>query len=306
MENKRILVTGGTGMVGKYLKDILPKAEYVGSKDFDLRDRKETENLFGTYRPTHVIHLGARVGGILGNIAYPAEFYNDNTLMNTNVLMASKKHNVKRFTAMLSSCMYPDVVAQYPMTEDDVHLGPPAAANFSYGFTKRSLLVAIDAYNKQYGTKYNYLTPCNLYGEHDRFDDPNKCHFITALIRKIIDAENDGKNEINLFGTGAPLRQFMYAGDLARVIKIVIENDITDSFNIATMEENTISDMANIALGVLNKNMNVVFDATKPDGQYRKTISNQKMLASIGEFEFTHLKDGIKKVYNEVIKIYGK
>ena len=196
MENKRILVTGGTGMVGKYLKDILPKAEYVGSKDFDLRDRKETENLFGT---------------------------------------------------------------------------------FSYGFTKRSLLVAIDAYNKQYGTKYNYLTPCNLYGEHDRFDDPNKCHFITALIRKIIDAENDGKNEINLFGTGAPLRQFMYAGDLARVIKIVIENDITDSFNIATMEENTISDMANIALGVLNKNMNVVFDATKPDGQKSLQRGNKNL-----------------------------
>jgi GDP-L-fucose synthase len=194
----------------------------------------------------------------------------------------SKKHNVKRFTGVLSTCMYPDVVENYPMTEKDVHLGPPANANFSYGFTKRSLLVGIEAYNKQYGTEYNYLIPCNLYGEYDHFDDPNKCHFITALIRKIIDSENEGRDEITLFGTGSPLRQFMYA------------------------EENNIKDMAEITLKALGKDMKVVFDTDKPDGQYRKTVSCKKMLESVGDFEFTKLEDGVKKVYNEVIKKYGK
>jgi nucleoside-diphosphate-sugar epimerase len=202
--------------------------------------------------------------------------------------------------------MYPDVVDNYPMTEEDVHLGPPSYANFSYGFTKRSLLVAIGAYNQQYDTKYNYLVPCNLYGEYDHFDDPNKCHFITALIRKIIDAENQGKDEITLFGTGNPLRQFMYAGDLARVIKLMIEKDVTESFNVATPEENSIGDMAEITLNALGKDMNVNFDTTKPDGQFRKSVSCEKMLNNIGEFEFTKLKDGVTKVYNEVIKKYGR
>ena len=303
---KKILVTGGTGMVGKYLQDILPEAVYIGSKDFDLRNKNEVRDMFKQHKPTNVIHLGAKVGGILENLAYPGDFYNDNTLINTNVLMEAKNNNTKRFTAILSTCMYPDVVDTYPMTEKDIHKGPPSFANFSYGFTKRSLSVAIDAYNKQYDTEYNYLIPCNLYGEYDHFDDPEKCHFITALIRKIIDAENNKTNTINLFGTGTPLRQFMHAGDLARAIKLVIENDITESFNVATPEENSIKDMAKIAIDVLDKNMGVVFDSTKPDGQHRKTVSCQKMLNNIEGFKFTPLKEGIEKVYNIIIKKIGK
>ena len=303
---KNILVTGGSGMVGKYLKNILPQATYMSSKDCDLKDSKQVDEYWGDMKPEVVIHLGAKVGGILENLTSPADFYNENTLINTNVLIMSKKHNVNRFTGILSTCMYPDVVDNYPMTENDVHLGPPSEANFSYGFTKRSLLVGIEAYNKQYGTEYNYLIPCNLYGEYDHFDNPNQCHFITALIRKIIDSENEGRDEITLFGTGEPLRQFMYAGDLARTIKLVIENDITESFNVATPEENNIKDMAEITLNALGKDMNIVFDTDKPDGQYRKTVSCEKMLESVGDFKFTKLEDGVKKVYNEVIKEYGK
>ena len=302
----KILVTGGTGMVGKYLQNILPDAVYIGSKDYDLRNAGDVEKCFTTYKPYRVIHLGAKVGGILENLEYPGDFYNDNTLINTNVLIAAKKHGVKRFTAILSTCMYPDKIDKYPMDEKDVHKGPPSFANFSYGFTKRSLMVAIDAYNKQFKTKYNYIIPCNLYGEYDHFDDPNKCHFITALIRKIIDADNEGSNQINLFGTGKPLRQFMYAKDLARTIKLIIDKDITDSFNVATSEERSIEDMAKIALEVLNKDFTINFDTNKPDGQYRKTVSNKKMLENGGEFTFTSLKDGIKNVYDKIKKEYGK
>ena len=303
---KRILVTGGTGMVGKYLQEILPNATYIGSKQCDLTNYNQVDQFWNHIEPTNVIHLGAKVGGIVENLNYPADFYDINTIMNTNVLKVSKKHNVKRLTGILSTCMYPDVVETYPMTEDNIHDGPPSFANFSYGFTKRSLSVGIDAYNKQHGTNWNYLIPCNLYGEYDHFEDPEKCHFITALIRKIIDVENNGEENITLFGTGSPLRQFMHASDLARVIKIVIENDITESFNVATPEENSIKDMATITLDALDKNMGVVFDSDKPDGQYRKTVSCDKMMSLISDFEFTKLKDGVVKVYEEVIKKYGK
>ena len=304
--DKKILVTGGTGMVGRYLQHILPEVKYIGSKDCDLTDVKQVDELWSDLKPTNVVHLGAKVGGIVENLNYPADFYEINTIMNTNVLRISKKYNVTRFTGILSTCMYPDVVETYPMTEDNIHDGPPSFANFSYGFTKRSLSVGIEAYNKQHGTNWNYLIPCNLYGEYDHFDDPEKCHFITALIRKIIDAENNGEENITLFGTGSPLRQFMHASDLARVIKVVIENDITESFNVATPEENSIKDMATITLEALDKNMGVVFDSDKPDGQYRKTVSCDKMMSLINDFEFTKLKDGVVKVYNEVEKVYGK
>ena len=304
--DKKILVTGGTGMVGRFLQQILPEAKYIGSKDCDLTDINQVNEFWGDLKPTNVIHLGAKVGGIVENLQNPAEFYTINTIMNTNVLSMSYKHNVSRFTGILSTCMYPDVVKNYPMTEDDIHLGAPSFANFSYGSTKRSLSIGIDAYNNQYKTKYNYLIPCNLYGEYDHFDDPEKCHFITALIRKIIDAKNNGDGNIELFGTGNPLRQFMHASDLARVIKIVIDDDVTESFNVATTEENSINTMAEVTLNVLNSNLKINYNTEKPDGQYRKTVSCEKMMSVIGDFEFTKLKDGVVKVYTEVIKKYGK
>ena len=303
---KRILVTGGTGMVGRYLQDILPEATYIGSKDCDLTDYNQVLQFWNHFEPTNVIHLGAKVGGILENLESPADFYDINTVLNHNVLKASRVSNVKRVTGVLSTCMYPDVVDTYPMTEENVHDGPPSFANFSYGYTKRSLMVGIDAYNRQHKTEWNYLIPCNLYGEYDHFEDSEKCHFITALIKKLIDAENLGKTNIELFGTGSPLRQFMYAGDLARVIKIMIDRDITESFNVATPEENSIRGMAEITFQALDKMFTIDFNKDKPDGQYRKTVSCEKMMSLIGDFEFTKLKDGVVKVYTEVKKLYGK
>ena len=212
----RILVTGGSGMVGKHLKEILPDAIYISSKDGDLRDPVFVRWLLSSYTPDVVIHLAARVGGIKDNISKPVDYFNDNILINTNVLKYSHEYNVKRFIGILSTCIYPSVVNKYPMTEEDLFLGPPPKTNFTYAYSKRCLAVAIDAYNKQYNTKYNYLTACNLYSEHDDFNNLDKMHFITSLLYKI---KNCKDNQINLLGTGNPLRQFMYAGDLAQVIK---------------------------------------------------------------------------------------
>jgi len=291
----KILVTGGTGMVGKHLKDILPDAHYVGS-EYDLRDYLETENLFETYKPTHVIHLAAKVGGIQDNISRPAEYFDDNILMNTNVLKMSHIHGVDRFIGILSTCIYPDIVENYPMKEEDLFLGPPTKTSFSYGYAKRCLAVQTDAYNKQYGTKYNYLIPCNLYSEHDNFEHGQKMHFITALLKKIKDSDK----ELNLLGTGKPLRQFMYAGDLARVIKEVIDKDITENFNVACRENHSIDELAKKTLGALNKNYYIKYSKPELDGQYRKDVSLEKMLKYIPDFEFTKLEDVIEKIYDKI------
>jgi len=291
----KTLITGGTGMVGQHLQDILPNAIFIGSS-IDLRDWITVDSLFNKIKPTRVIHLAAKVGGIQENIEKQAEFFDDNILMNTHVLRASKIHNVKRFTGILSTCVYPDVVENYPMKEEDMFLGPPAKTNFSYGYAKRCLAVQIDSYNKQYGTKYNYLIPCNLYSELDNFEHGTKMHFITALLKKI--KESDGT--LNLLGTGKPLRQFMYSGDLASVIKEVIDRDITENFNVAPDYNYSINEMAVLALECFNKECKIIYSKPELDGQYRKDASSSRMLNLIPEFQFTTFEEGIKNVWEKI------
>ena len=293
---KRILVTGGTSTVGKHLKEIIPDAIYISSADCDLTDIKMVRWLISSYLPDIVVHLAAKVGGIQDNIAKPAEYFDDNILMNTNILKVSHEYKVKRFIGILSTCIYPDKVDSYPMKEEVMFNGPPTPTNFSYGYAKRALAVQIEAYNKQYGTEYNYITPCNLYSEYDNFDNDKKMHFITALLKKI----KTSNGELNLLGTGKPLRQFMYAGDLAKVIKLTIENDVTESFNIAYPENQSINDLAEKALGSLKKNYYIKYNKPELDGQYRKDVDTTKMLSLFPEFEFTSYEEGIKKVYDKI------
>ena len=295
---KQILVTGGTGMVGKHLQQILPDAVYIGSKECDLRDWVQVKNLFERYTPTRVIHLAARVGGIQDNMARPAEFFDDNILINTHILKICNTHDVKRFTAILSTCIYPDTVEKYPMKEEDMFLGPPTETNGAYGYAKRCLAVQIKAYNKQYGTKYNYLIPCNLYSEFDNFDIETKMHLITALLKKIKDSDGI----LNLLGTGQPLRQFMYSGDLARVIKEVIDKDITENFNVAPNINYSVDKIVKIALEALNKKYKIVYSKPEMDGQYRKDVSSEKLKKLLPNFEFTTLPQGIKRTYDTISK----
>lgn len=291
-----ILITGGTSTVGKHLKEILPNAIYVNSKDCDLTNIKQVRWLISSYTPDVVIHLAAKVGGIQDNISKPAEYFDDNILMNTNILKVSHEYKVKRFIGILSTCIYPDKVKDYPMKEEVMFNGPPTPTNFSYGYAKRALAVQIEAYNKQYNTKYNYITPCNLYSEYDNFNNDKKMHFITALLKKIKTSDN----ELNLLGTGKPLRQFMYAGDLARIIKEMIDKNVYENFNIAYPKNQTIHELAKKALGTLNKNLYIKYSKPELDGQYRKDVDITKMLNLFPEFKFTPYEEGIKKVYDKI------
>jgi len=293
----KILVTGGTGLVGKHLQEILPNAIYLSSKDCDLTDINKVKWMISSYTPDVVIHLAARVGGIQDNLKYPADYFDDNILINTNIVKVCKEYNIKRFIGILSTCIYPSVVDNYPMKEEDLFIGPPPPSNFSYGYAKRCLAVQIDAYNKQFGTKYNYLIPCNLYGDYDNMHDESKMHFITALLNKI---RNSKDKTLHLLGTGKPLRQFMYAGDLAAIIKLVIDNDITENFNVSPNFNYSIDEMAKIALEVTEKDYEIIYDRPDLDGQFRKDVSNNKLLKIFPLFKFTGLKEGLKQVYDKI------
>lgn len=297
------IVTGGSGLVGTYLRRYLPNANFLSSKDFDLTTEVGVKNMYEKYNPDVVIHLAAKVGGIIDNINKPAEYYRDNVLMNTLLIDYAKKTNVKRFIGVLSTCIFPDIVDSYPMSEDYMHLGPPTSTNFSYGYAKRSMAVQIDAYNKQYGLNYQYLTPCNLYGVGDK-DHENNSHFITALIKKIYNAKVNNEDSITLYGNGEPLRQFMFAEDFAKIIFGVLDKGIYESFNVATTENLSIKQMADIALESCDaKHLKIIWDTTKPNGQYRKDVSINKLKNFFPDFTPTSLKEGIKIVYNSYDKV---
>lgn len=308
MNQNKILVTGGSGMVGRHLADIMPDAFYADRSHADLRDYGQTVHLFSEVQPDVVVHLAAHVGGLASNLATPAEYFDDNILINTNVMRAAKRFVCGRFIGILSTCAYPDTISalgmdQYPMTEDMLHLGPPPESAFAFAMTKRALATQIDAYNKQYETQYSYLIPCNMYSEYDNFD-PSHSHFAAALIRKIYEAKRWEAVHIELMGTGAPIRQFMYAGDLAWVIKQCIEKNITECMNVSIAHKLTISQMALIALNACDaKNIAITFDKTKPDGQYRKDVSAKRLRMVLPKFDPTPFYDGIKRAYKGYEKL---
>jgi len=298
---KKILVTGGTGLVGTYLKKILPEATYVSSKDYNLLDKKDVQRMFSDIKPRKIIHLAARVGGVHHNIQEPVKYFEENLLMNTFVLQESFLNKVESFLGMLSSCIYPNDVKNYPIKEENLLEGAPHQDLFSYSYAKRCLAIQIDAYNKKYNTKYNYLIPCNLYGEYDKFD-PIEGHFVGALIEKIINAKKSRSKSIEIFGDGTPYRQFMHARDLAQIIKMTILKNIFLSFNVATDENYTIKKIVEIALEACNiQNLNIYFDKSKPNGQLRKDIDITNLKKLFPDFTPINLIDGIKEIYNKKI-----
>lgn len=299
MKYKKIICTGGSGMVGKSLKKIMPNVIYLSSKDYDLTSSLDIEKMFKDLNPDCVIHLAAKVGGILDNINKPAEYFTENILMNTLMLEYSHKNGVDRFISTLSTCIYPDKTELYPMQENQLHNGQPTPTNYEYGYAKRCLAVQTEAYNKQYNKNFQYLIPCNLYGEFDKYGDNS--HFIAALIKKIHIAKKNGDDKIVLFGTGSPLRQFMHSDDLAGVIKQCLENDIYENMNVATEENLSIKQMAEIALDACGaNNLTIHFDSAYPDGQHRKDVSIDLLKRTIPDFTAIELHAGIQKTYKYI------
>lgn len=287
-------------MVGKSLQKLMPNGVYVSSRDYNLSDEASVIRMYRDIQPDAVVHLAAKVGGIMDNINKPAEYFDDNIIMNTLVVKHAHQHGVKRFIGILSTCIYPDNISEYPIRENVLHDGPPAVTNFSYGYAKRSLAVQIEAYNKQYGTNYQYLIPCNLYGEFDKYGENS--HFIAALIKKIHLAKVNNQNSITLFGDGTPRRQFMHSDDLAKVIVTCLNEDIYTNMNVSVEENLSIRGMANIAKGVMDAgHIDIVFDTTKPNGQYRKDVSIKLLEENIPSFSPITLENGIRNTYHYLL-----
>ena len=293
----RLLVTGGSGLVGHAMQKICPDAIYVSSKDYDLTKEEEVKAMFGKYKPTRVIHLAAKVGGIMDNINHPAEFVYQNVLMNSYVVHYAYKYKVEKLITTLSNCAYPDVAKKYPMTEDQFHNGLPAPTNLAYGYAKRVMDIEIKSYRKQHNCRFCSAIPGSIYGPYDKFED-GASHFLATLIKKIYFANKNNENTLKLFGSGKPLRQYIYSEDVAKILLILLKKyDDEEPINIATDENLSIKDIAETAVKATKSNLKIEFDKKSPDGQFRKDLSNSKLFGIIGNFEFTSLSDGIKKTY---------
>ena len=257
--------------------------------------------MFKDIEPDCVIHLAAKVGGIQDNIANPLAFLEDNLVMNTNVVKTANDRGVNRFIGILSTCIYPDRLEddQYPMTEDLLHAGPPTPTNFGYGYAKRMLGVHLDTIRNSTDKDYFSIIPSNLYSEYDHFGDDTKMHFVTALLKKIKNSKN---GIVPLFGTGSPLRQFIHAEDLAKIIAkcALSDKDTKTNFNVCCDDSPSIKEIAEEGLKAAGKDLELQFDPTKPDGQYRKDCDNSKMRELFPDFKFLSLEDGLRRVYNKL------
>jgi GDP-L-fucose synthase len=295
----RVLITGGSGMVGKCLKRYFPNAYMPTSKELDLTNSNQVKNYFLKNKFDYVIHLAAHVGSLHDNIANRTLYFDENILMNTLITKYAYKSGVKNFLGILSTCIYPNNISNYPIKETLLHKGPPHPDLLSYAYAKRSHAVQLLAYKETYGVNYNYLIPCNLFGIVSE-KHKNRSHFVNDLIFKIIESQRNNNNFITLFGDGTPLRQFMYAEDFARIIYEYVNNKLNVSFNVAPNNNMTIEQLAKIAISTCSKkDMKINYDNSKPNGQYRKDVDTTIFKKHIKNFEFTPLPIGIKKVYDE-------
>ena len=274
----KVLVTGGTGMVGVALQRVMPSATYVGS-EYDLTNYQRTVELFEKFKPSYVIHLAAKVSGMKGNMDAIGEHYTDNVLMNTNVLDVSRKFGVKKLLSTLSTCVYPDD-AKYPLVEDSMHMGVPHSTNLGYGFSKRMLDVQARTYKRQYGCNYINIIPNNLFGENDNFHLINS-HVIPSVIRKVFEAKMSG-SQLVLWGDGTPLREFTYSRDLARIIVFCFDHyDSVEPINVGNPGEYSIEHLAKMVCDILEYDGEILWNTDVSNGQPRKPSSNEKF-ARIG------------------------
>ncbi len=301
----KIVVTGGTGMVGFGFSQTKSKIITIGSRDYDLRHRASAFRMIADHKPDAVIHLAARVGGVKGNTDFVADFFTENIQINTNVLDACRTNNhiVKRVVSLLSTCVYPDNV-NYPLTEDQIHNGPPHVSNFGYAYSKRMLDVHSRALRQQYGCNFICAVPNNLYGPHDNFDLENG-HVIPAIIRKVWEAKISGIPPV-FWSDGSALREFTYAPDLAGILLYLLDeyND-PDPINIGITEERSIKSVVELVCENLDYTKGILWDDTKPAGQYRKPSSNEKLI-NIGwkATSYTSFERGLKRTCDWFIKNY--
>jgi GDP-L-fucose synthase len=293
------MVTGGAGFLGSALVDRLQSAGCQNifvprSKDYDLRDSRMVQRVYGDARPEIVIHLAATVGGIGANRLNPGRFFYDNAIMGIQLMEYARQFSVGKFVAIGTVCAYPKLTP-VPFKEEDLWDGYPEETNAPYGLAKKMLLVQAQAYRAQYGFNAIYLLPVNLYGPRDNFD-LEASHVIPALIRKCVEAKETGQQQIVLWGDGSPTREFLYVDDAAEGILLATEKyNGAEPVNLGTGEEITISDLAKLIAAEVQFPGEVVWDTTQPNGQPRRCLDTSRAKKLFGFEAKCRLRDGVAR-----------
>ena len=296
---KRVIVTGGKGFLGTY---ILEKLEKRGCKNISVADLPEynlirSSNIKRMYReqkPDIVIHLAAVVGGIGANRENPGKFFYENAIMGIQLMEEGRLYGLEKFVALGTICAYPKFTS-VPFKEEDLWNGYPEETNAPYGLAKKMMLVQSQAYRQQYGFNSIFLLPVNLYGPRDNFD-PGSSHVIPALIKKCVDAIEQDKNEIVVWGTGKPSREFIYGKDAAEGILLAAEKyNKSDPVNIGVGFEISIRDLVNLIVEMTGFKGKVVWDTSKPDGQPRRMLDTSKAEKEFGFKSKIGFDEGLRK-----------
>ncbi len=303
-KNAKIYVAGHRGMVGSAIVRALKNQGYTNiiirtSKELDLRRQIDVEEFFAKEKPDYVFLAAAKVGGILANNEAPADFMYDNMILEMNVIHEAYKNNVKKLMFLGSSCIYPRMAPQ-PMKEDCLLTSELEKTNEAYALAKISGLKYCEYLNRQYGTDFISVMPTNLYGPNDNYH-PEHSHVLPALIRRFHEAKENNLNEVVIWGTGTPLREFLYVDDLADACVYLMNTySGNETVNLGTGKELSIRELAELVKKVVGFKGNITFDTTKPDGTPRKLLNVSK-LEKLGWKYKTELEDGIKLAYEDFL-----
>lgn len=305
-KNAKIYVAGHLGMVGSAIFRNLQNRGYTNfvlrtHKELDLTSQSAVGNFFEVEKPEYVFLAAAKVGGIVANSTYPAQFYYENIMIQNNVIHNAYLHGVKKLMFLGSSCIYPKLAAQ-PMREDTLLTGLLEPTNEAYAIAKISGIKMCDYYRAQYGCNFVSVMPTNLYGPGDNYDLQNS-HVLPALIRKFHEAKNSSAQEVVLWGTGSPLREFLHADDMAdATVFCMLNYSDYGQVNVGSQIEMTIKELAGMVQKVVGFAGKITWDASKPDGTARKLMDSSK-LYNMGWKPKISLESGIKSVYEEFKQI---
>ncbi|MEY4955335.1 MAG: GDP-L-fucose synthase [Bacteroidota bacterium] len=302
-KSSKIYIAGHRGMVGSSILRALQAKGFSNfilktSAELDLRNQQSVADFFTLEKPDYVFLAAAKVGGIVANNTYRADFIYENMMIQSNVIHQAYLNGVKKLLFLGSSCIYPKLAPQ-PLKEEYLLTGLLEPTNEPYAIAKIAGIKMCDAYREQYGCNFISVMPTNLYGPNDNYD-LNNSHVLPALLRKFITAKNEGATSVTIWGTGSPLREFLYADDLAAACLFLMDNhNEAGLVNIGVGEDISILDLAKMVKQIVGFTGDIITDTTKPDGTPRKLMDVSK-LTNLGWKASISLEEGIKKVYEEI------
>ncbi|MEW6634799.1 MAG: GDP-L-fucose synthase [Pseudomonadota bacterium] len=308
LKGKRVFVAGHRGMVGSALLRRLAREDSevltIARDELDLRDQSGVRQWMAGHRPDAVIVAAAKVGGILANDSFPVDFLQDNLVMETNVIEAAFRSDVRKLLFLGSSCIYPKLAPQ-PIPEDALLTGPLEQTNEWYAVAKIAGLKLCQAYRRQYGVDYISAMPTNLYGPGDNFD-LSTSHVVPALMRKAHEAKRTGNKTVEVWGSGTPRREFLHVDDAADALVWLLKNYSAEGHvNVGSGEDVTIAELARTIVSVVGADAEIAFDPTKPDGTPRKLLEVSRLFATGWRPKYT-LLDGLKQTYAWFLEHVGK